>query len=264
MGRLLPCVAAVAILTSACAGRRLELPSDPGTALPDYAAIHAEVARACTAVTTLTAEIALSGSAGGERLRGTIHAGFKRPSSMRLELRVSPFGAPAFVLGATAQGATLLFPRNDQVLRDARSDEILAALTGLALSPADLQAILTGCVVAVPTPTGGRTHTGGWIAIDLRDRVTLYLRKVDARWRVMAARRDDLRIDYAQWPETAAFPSRVLLKATTPVAVDLQAGLAQVETNGPIDDDAFSVRVPPTAEPMTLEELRQSGPLRER
>ena len=260
----MPCVAVAVVLAAACGPRRLALPTDPGSALPDYAAIHADVARACTGVTTLTAEIALSGSAGGERLRGTLHAGFKRPSLMRLELRVSPFGAPAFVLGAAAQGTTLLFPRNNQVLRDAGADQILAALTGLALTPADLRAILTGCVVATPEPIAGRTHSGGWIAIDLRDRATLYLRRVDNRWRVMAARRDDLRIEYAEWPTAADFPSRVRLNATMPVAVDLQAGLAGISTNETIDDDAvFSVRVPPDAEPITLEQLRQSGPLKE-
>ena len=42
---------------------------------------------------------------------------------------------------------------------------------------------------------------------------------------------------------------------------NLTLKLSQVETNVPLDADAFRVRIPPDAQPITIEELRRSGPL---
>ena len=43
--------------------------------------------------------------------------------------------------------------------------------------------------------------------------------------------------------------------------VDLTATLSQIETNKNLESAAFTVNVPPGAEPITLDELRDSGPL---
>ena len=80
------------------------------------------------------------------RLRGRVIAGFERPASMRLE-GVAPFGPPAFILVARGGDATLLLPRDERVVRGASPEDVLGALTGVALAPADLLAVLTGCVV---------------------------------------------------------------------------------------------------------------------
>jgi hypothetical protein len=141
-------------------GELLSLPTDPGNPLPDFAQIHRQVSSACAGVRTLTAELSLSGRAGGQALRGRAIAGFERPDAMRLE-GVAPFGPPAFILAARGDTATLLLPRDNRVLRAARAEDILGALTGVALAPADLQAILTGCVTSMPGALGGRLHQGG-------------------------------------------------------------------------------------------------------
>src|SRR5687767_2708997 len=117
------CISAVA-----CGPRRITLPSDPGTPLPDFAQIHAQLSSACAGVRTLTAELGLSGRAGEQRLRGRIIAGFARPSSMRLE-GVPPFGAALFILAARGSAATLLLPRDSRVVRNASPEAILGALT---------------------------------------------------------------------------------------------------------------------------------------
>ena len=67
---------------------------------------------------TLTAELRLSGRAGDEKLRGTLHAGFAAPASLRVEA-LAPFGQPFFILAGRDNRATLLLPREDRVLRDA-------------------------------------------------------------------------------------------------------------------------------------------------
>ena len=43
--------------------------------------------------------------------------------------------------------------------------------------------------------------------------------------------------------------------------VDLTVGLSQIETNKDLEDAAFTVNVPGDADPITVDELRESGPL---
>jgi hypothetical protein len=235
------------------------LPADPGTPLADFAGIHDAVSKECRAVRTLTAALGLSGSAGDLSLRGTVEAGFRRPESMRLTMRVS--FSTIFVLVANDRGATLLYTRERRVVRGARADELLAALIGIKLTPADLQAIATGCVVPEPHATGGRLHGSSWASIDLEGGATLYLQHARNVWRLRAARRGDWLIEYPEWRAGAAFPSAVWISAPNPVPIDLRASIGDVEINADLPDAAFSVPIGDEA-PMTLDELRESGPLR--
>jgi outer membrane biogenesis lipoprotein LolB len=227
-----------------------------------------QLSAACTGVRTLTAEIGMSGRAGRQKLRGRVVAGFARPASMRLE-GVAPFGPPAFILVARGQNATLLLPRDEpRVLRGAQPEDILGALTGVALGSADLQAILTGCVVPSPQAVDARRHANGWASIDLAGGTTLYLEPARAaqtssgprEWQLRAAKREGWQIEYPMW--SGNFPQTVRLQSTQPNAnVDLTATLSQIETNKDLEDAAFNVTVPPGADPITLDELRDAGPL---
>lgn len=80
---------------------------------------------------------------------------------------VAPFGGPVFILAARAGSASLLLTRENRIIRNAPPEEILGALTGVALDPADLLAVFTGCVVPGPRATAGRLHAGGLAAIDV-------------------------------------------------------------------------------------------------
>ena len=260
--RLLVCVLSFAfcVAMSGCAARLVTLPTDPGSPFPDFAQVHAQLSAPCTGVRTLTAELSLAGRAGSQRLRGRVVAGFERPASMRLE-GVAPFGAPVFILVARGDEATLLLPRDDRVLRGARAEDILGALTGVALPPADLQAILTGCVTAQPRAPAGRVHGNGWASIDLDGNATLYLQRQGAAWQPRAARRAGWQIEYASWQ--GAFPQAVRLRSELQtVDVDVTATVSQLETNTDLDAAAFGVDVPASAGPMTLDELRNAGPRR--
>ena len=246
---------------TACAKPHINLPTDTGTPLPDFQTIHMQISAACAGVRTLTAEIGMSGRAGRQKLRGRVVAGFARPASMRLE-GVAPFGPPAFILVARGMNATLLLPRDaPRVLRGAQPQDILGALTGVALAPADLQAILTGCVVPAPQATDARRHANGWASIDLSGGATLYLQPAGQNmWSLRAAKRDGWQIEYPVW--SGNFPQTVRLQSTQPnVNVDLTASLSQIETNKDLEDAAFNVNVPPDADPITLDELRSAGPL---
>ena len=254
------CLACVA-LVAACGARRIQLPSDPGAPLPNYAEIHADVTASCRGARTLTAELGLRGRAGSRRLSGRLVAGFERPASMRLEA-VAPFGPPGFILATRGDSAILLLPRDERVVRDQSAEAILGALTGVTVAPADLHAILTGCVVPVPKPAGGRLHSNGWASIDLESGATVFLRRMGT-WQVVAARRNGWEVDYPVWQ--GAFPQTIRLRsASEPADVDMTATLSQIEVNVDVDPKAFTVDVPPNVTPLSLEELREAGPLGER
>lgn len=261
MQRFLVCILNVAfcITALACGPKRVELPTDSGSPLPDFTKIHEQVSSACRGVRTLTAELSLRGRVASERISGRVIAGFERPGSMRLE-GVAPIGQPVFILAAQNGNGVLLLPRDSRVLRGQPGEAILEALIGVNLAPGDLLAILTGCVVLNPMATGGRIHANGLASIDLQDGATLYLRRT-SQWEIRAARRNGWWIEYTMGQ--SQFPASVRLVAdSAKVPVDLAVGIAQVEANQTLDAAAFRVDVPPDTKPLTLDELRESGPLR--
>jgi hypothetical protein len=248
------------VLAAGCAGRRLDLPTDPGTPLPDFANVYAQLTSSCAGINTLTAELSLSGRAGGQNLRGRVIAGFARPASIRLE-GVAPFGPPAFILVARDAVGTLLLPRDNRVLQAAPAQDILGALTGVALSPADLQAIVTGCVMPASKATGGRVHRNGLASLDLAGDATLYADREGAQWRLRAATRPGWEIEYPEWQDE--FPRTVRLRSVDPaLGVNITAAMSQIEANVDLSPAAFAVDVPERAIPVTLDELRNSGPIR--
>jgi outer membrane biogenesis lipoprotein LolB len=249
------------LLAGACAPKRVTLPTDAGMPLPDAAAVHEDLTRTCRNARTLTAELALAGRAGDERLRGRLVAGFQAPASMRLE-GVAPFGPPAFILAAAGPRVVLWLPRDARVLRGDDAGRVLGALTGVTLGAADLQAILTGCVVPEPKVTAGRVHGNGWASIDLDGGAVLYLARNAGRWELRAARRDQWQVEYTAW--SGGYPRSVALRSADAAArVDLTATVNQLEANIDIPAEAFTVDVPADAATVTLDELRDAGPLRE-
>jgi hypothetical protein len=263
---LLPFAFCLAV-TSCGVPKPITLPADPGGPFPDFASVHPQISSACASVRTLRGELGLSGRAGDEGVRGRVHVGFERPSSMRLE-GVAPFGPPVFILAGRGDSATLVLQREERILRDAPPEAILEALTGVSLGPADLLAAFTGCVLPAPRATAGRVHSGDLASIDIESsdqgqarRATLFLRRSGGRWQLYAARRDRWQIEYAYG--TGMFPQSVRLVSLSPdVVVNMAAALSGIETNVDIDAAAFTVQEQKNLQPLTLQELRQAGPLR--
>jgi hypothetical protein len=180
---------------------------------------------------------------------------------MRLEA-VAPFGAPGFILTTQGEQGVLLLPRDERVVRGESVEAILGALTGVTLGPADLLAILTGCIVPDAKAVRGRLHANQWASIDLVGGATVYLQRMGA-WRVRAARRAGWEVDYLAWQ--GAFPQVIRLRsANEPANVDMTATLAQIEVNVDIDAAVFTVDIPAGAAPLSIDELRQAGPLGEK
>ncbi len=252
---------ALLIAATACGSRKSPaLPSAGGSPFPEAAAAYAEATAQCRTVRTLSAELGLSGRAGGQKLRGRILGGFAEGGKVRLEAP-APFGRPIFTLAMHDDAATLVLNREGRVLRNARPGELIEALTGVALGPDELRTAVTGCGFGVVERVdGGQSYPGEWVTIESAPS-RIWLRRVQGAWRLMAISRDNLEVRYDAYE--SGRPGAVRLTATGPNAngTDLTLRLSQLEINVTLDAAVFEVEVPPNATPLTLDELRRAGPL---
>jgi hypothetical protein len=256
-GRRAAIVAAACL--AACAPPRPALPSGTGTPFADAPAAYDEAVRECRDARTVLAELGLSGKAGDTRLRGRINAGIAAPASIRLEGVAPVFGRPIFILAGRNGSATLLLSRENRVVDGAPPEAIVEALTGVALTPAELLAAVAGCGLGAAPPSNGRAFGDDWVAVDAGGGVT-YLRRVNARWHVGGASRDGVTVVYGEFAN--GLPSTIHVR--TGSVADITLRVSQLEINSTIDDAAFDLDVPADAQPLTLDELRRSGPLGER
>lgn len=241
---------------------------------PGAAAAFETATASCKGFRSIEGELALSGRAGGERVRGRILAGLEAGGAVRLEAP-APFGAPFFILAGRDEKATLVLPREKRVMKDTEVSAVLERLTGLTLGADDLRLIVSGCLVEKASPSGGRQWAGGWQAVTLRgagssdpalDR-TAYLRTIDGRPLLVAADYGPWHVDYSQ--HMSGFPRVVRVRSAAALAkadrsVDITARIEQLEVNTQINPRAWSVDVPSDADPMTLDELRSIAPLAEK
>jgi len=235
----------------------VRLPGGPMTPAADAREAIAEATLACDRVNTLTAEIGVSGSIDGQRVRARMIVGVARPASARLEA-AAPFGAPLFIFVARGDDATLLLPRDDRVLAHGRPAAVLEAAAGVPLDADALRDALTACA-SNPEVAGARAIGDDWRVVRDGDG-EVYLRRSPpaAPWRIVATVRADWRADYGDF--ASSLPRTIRLTSADGRRFDLRLALSQVEVNPSLGADAFTVQVPPTAQPITLDELRHSRP----
>ena len=251
------------LLCVSCAAPLMKLPAGAGVPASDAADALAQATAACRAIRTLTAEIAISGSAGGGRVRGRLLAGVAAPASVRLEA-VAPFGPPVFIFVATNDDATLLLPRDDRALQHGRPDAVLDAVAGVPLTAEDLHQTLTGCAPALSQPQGRSLGPDWRVLMSSAEQMTptLYLhREAGAQsWRLVALVRTAAtgrpwRAEYRNFQN--GLPRSIHL-ASGDLDFNLTLALSQVETNVPLGDDVFRLEIPPFADPITVDELRRA------
>jgi len=252
----------------------VKLPSGPGAPAPDAADALKDATTACRAVSTLSAEVGVSGSVGGRRLRGRLLVGVAPPASARIEA-LAPAGQPIFIFVATGDDATLLLPRDNRVLPKGNPAAVLEAVAGPPLDAAQLRETLTGCA----STTGGvqgRQLGNDWRVVP-NGAADLYLHRVAGRWQLVAAvhreggdpstgsgsarptSRAEWRAEYGEFESGS--PRAVRLASADGKRFDLRLKLSQVETNARLGPEVFRVQIPRDADPITLDELRRSGPL---
>lgn len=257
----------MAFFTAACAPALMKLPAGPGTPAADTRDALAAATTTCIGVRTMSAELGVSGSVGGQGLRGRLIAGLASPASARIEA-VAPFGQPVFIFVAREDDATLLLPRDDRVLEHGKPDAVLEALTGVPLAAADLRRALTGCPTS-PDPDGGRAASDDWrIVTDGADTVYLHRDARSGPWYVASivhrpAGRAEWRGEYRDVQNGLPRSVRLVSDSGTK-DFDLRLALSQMDINTTLGDEVFRVQIPRSAMPVTLEELRAAGPLREK
>ncbi len=256
---------ALTLLPISCGPGRITLPSGSGTSFPDATGAYGEAVASCKSVQTLSASLSLSGRAGSTKLSARIDAGFSAPSRLRLEgyPRIAFGGRAFFVLVANGADATLVLTRDNRVLRGAPASAIIEALTGVALSPDEMRALIAGCGFGAGEPTDGRMFDRGWASVQIGS-MTVFLRRMENQWRVGGARRGSLQVEYSDF--AGARPSTVRLHTASSAGVvpaDLSIRISQLEMNAALENKVFTVDVPKDAAPLTLEELRRAGPLGE-
>jgi len=261
MTRVRALVYLFALGATSCGAPLLKLPAGPGVPAPDGAGLLDTATAACRRVSTITAEISVSGAVHDSRVRGRLLAGLAAPASLYMEA-TAPFGAPLFVLGASDDDATLVLPRDQRVLAHGRPDEVIEAVAGVPLGPSDLRATLTGC------PTGALPEVAEARALGVNWRVVgtapaQYLRREGSgSWRLVSVVHpgdDGWRVDYANF--LGDLPRSIHLVSTVRGRFDLRMDLSQVEVNVALEPSTFDVKIPPGVRPMTIDELRSGEPL---
>lgn len=258
----------LALVVAACAaaaacGRALtvELPAGEASPAPEAVRHFTQATAACAVTSTFSAEVAVSGRVGGDRVRGRLLAATDREGRVRLEA-VSGFGAPFFVLVSDGETAVLVLPRDGRVLRHDSLADVLDALAGLALGGRDLHALLTGCLVPDPEPANGRRLDRRFEIVDLGPGRVGVLRggEPGVAWRLVRGQVGALRVAYDGFVGGRPRSLRVAAgSAAGGRVVGLVLQLAQVDIDAPIDPRAWMADVPAGAAPLTLDELRRLG-----
>jgi hypothetical protein len=230
----------------ACAGHRFVVPAGPGLPAPEGAAAWAEASRACRDARSYSASLRVSTVRRMPAI--TLLAIVTADGRIRLE------ASSLFYLAGTATRAQLLLTDGTRLVV-ARADEIVDALIGVKLGPERLLALLTGCVSTKPALAGAERF-GKVIAVTTGDG-RVFLEQRDGRWQGVAGEVDGLVVDYrllGYWPaEWRATTAHVTPEVTLKVSVD------DSTINDPAIDqhpDAFTLKIPANASPMTIDELR--------
>ena len=275
------------LFTTSCAGRAAFVaPRGPGVPAPDASAIWSTLAASCRSTTSYRSEFALTGQIGGRRIRGLASARLftALDASGNIGLEASVSGQLLFRLGGAADKAVLLL-RDQNRVATARPEEILEALIGVPVSPARLLAIVSGCVTTAEPVERAARHDG--LLEILTADGTVYLTAAANTWQVRAGRfgsstrlgavpsavpgagpstslgTSELVVDYGTFVKGLPRDIRIASTSAGNAAVSLNLRVQAVQTNGDLDPALFRVTIPEGATPISLEELRQVGPLAE-
>lgn len=258
---------ALSLVCAACAPPLLKLPSGPGVMALDGREVLDAATAACGPLSAVSLEIAVSGSIAGSRVRGRLLAGLTRAGAARLEA-VAPIGQPVFILtngmGFVQPGANLLLPRDNRVLQRGQFDAVLEAVTGIPLDAPLLFSVLTGCTPG--SPLGGNALGDDWRRVSVlpAELYEVYVhREKDGAWRMVATLRrggdSGWRAEYGNFQE--GLPRQIRLLSARAGAFDLQMNLSQIDLNPALGPEVFTIQIPASASPITLDELKTSGPL---
>jgi hypothetical protein len=236
-------------------------PSGPGAAVPDGAGRWAAVVDACRNVRTYRARLGLSGTVANRHIPGFASAvlGLAVTSAGEIGLEARVSGQLVFTMAGTAEHARL-FLVDDQRVVDAPADAMVDALIGVPIGPARLLAVLAGCVSTSDTMNEAARY-GNVLRVVSGD-TTVFLEDRNGGWTVRAGDAPGLQVDYQAIDNGQ--PRRLAIRSAPGAEprVSIVLHVDDAEINRPLPASVFTVRVPDTATPMSIEELRASGAAR--
>lgn len=244
--------------SSACATGALVRPAGTGTAIADASDAWSEASRGCAAIRQVQGTYRLSGRVG-RRFSG-VRLDVVADRQGRLAMDAVVLGPPIFSLAGETDAAVLLLRQQGDVtvVRGPAAD-IVEALIGVRLGPERLLAILSGCL-SVNQEIRDAASFGSVSRIALADGTAAFLER-RGRWLVRAGDFDGVSIDYVRAADGRV--RQVLIRSShSAAAVSLTLRVADVTVDGDVSASVFSLTVPPDAVPMSVADLRATGPLR--
>ncbi|HYN08221.1 MAG TPA: hypothetical protein VES67_12620 [Vicinamibacterales bacterium] len=243
----------LALGAASCAARMFVPPAGPGAPAPGAAAAWDTAIAECRKVTSFAPTLRLSGRVAGARVPGlTVLGAVTSDGGIRLQATAA--SRTIFELAGTNDRATF-FWHEDNKVAIARAEELVDALVGLKLGADALLPILTGCVTRTASMSSGERY-GNLLAISTESG-RVFLRQERAGWRAFHGEVQGLVVQYT-WGETP-WPKQVELGAQLGSASEVRLKLRidqEAIVNPPLGPDTFTLKVPASATPMSLDELR--------
>ena len=257
VGLALLCAAAL----PACATRGFVVPVGPGTPALDMVDVWQEATRACRDASVFTATIHLKGRAGPDHgaIPGVLlGVALTRNDDIWINATKFLVFGGVFTLAGHRDAATLWLTHDNRVVTAPAAD-IVEALTGLRVTPREFMALMAGCVVADGAPAGG-ARIGETLVTSIGP-ARVFLQRAGASWRVVYGTRPDVTVEYTKF--SGEWPSKVHV-TSPPDAVDpfdLPLDIEDVNVSVTLAPEKFHVNPRTDAMPMSLAELKASGPL---
>jgi hypothetical protein len=243
-------------MTAGCMRAAFVPPTGPGEPVPDAAAAWDQASHGCGDVHAFVAGARASGKVGSERI-WPVSLEVAVTNTDSIYVSATAAGNSVFVL-AGSNGRARLWLRQDQRVVSASPSEIMEAVVGVALSPAQLLGMLSGCVARTVDVATAARHGS---LIELRaPEGRLFLTQVAGHWEVRALVTDAFVVELSR--RAGRQPDDVWIRSSGKAAIDatLHLAISDGQVNGPIPPTVFELPAGAgTASPMTLDELRAAG-----
>jgi hypothetical protein len=209
-------------------------------------------------VVSYRASLRVSGRIGGERLPTTINiATGATPTGIRLEGRAA--NRNLFQLAGTSDEATLYLDDGHRSAKG-RPEDLTDALMGVKLGPGRWLALLTGCVATPPDFISAARYAADLAVTTPSGRVFLAL--INGEWRNVHGTFDGLVVTYRRFSSALPDEWRLSSEEGRDPSIALSVSVDDVTTDRALPSSVFTLALPDNVTPITLDELRESGPLR--
>lgn len=246
----LAAVALAGAIGAGCATGGFVRPSGTPTPFPDGPLVWDGLTRACGDVSAYQAQLRVSGRVNGQRVPG-LDAGLALDAG-RLAMMARAGARNVFHIAGRAEGLTLLLQLDGRVVRGPAVD-VIDALVGVRVEPAQLLAALTGCLMADADVTATE-RVGRLARITTADGI-VYLRPRGSDWHLAASEFDGIIVDYRRVVE--GWPRDLVIRQGSEVALRFE--VIEFVRNPPLQPGLFEVSVPASYIEVPAASLRDDG-----